>query len=129
MTGSEQQFPSNVRPLNGDPHACPTCGSSITGTCHGCGETWVCSRCHDAPACTGPQETFEPSAFWYCSCRHPNTKVYYADQVAAERAEVERMRTALRRIADTPAEPRPDGTHNYSREALIDIARRALEAS
>jgi hypothetical protein len=20
------------------------------------------------------------SAFWYCNCRHPNTKVYYADE-------------------------------------------------
>ena len=33
---------------------------------------------------------------------------------------------ALARIADMPTEPRPDGTHNYGRASLIQIAREAL---
>lgn len=34
----------------------------------------------------------------------------------------------LQRIADMPTEPRPDGTYNYSREAIIQMARKALDA-
>lgn len=37
-----------------------------------------------------------------------------------------RYASALQRIASMPLEPRADGTHNYCREALIDIARVAL---
>lgn len=33
----------------------------------------------------------------------------------------------LTRIADMPYEPRPDGTYNYDRNALIQMARTALE--
>lgn len=43
-----------------------------------------------------------------------------------ERAEVERMRPVvdrLRRIARIPIAPRPDGTHNYDRAAIIRMAR------
>jgi hypothetical protein len=43
--------------------------------------------------------------------------------------EIERLtryQRALDRIASMPIDPRPDGTYNYSRAALIDIARRAL---
>ncbi len=38
-----------------------------------------------------------PSAFWYCSCRHPKTKVYYAD-------EMDRLRAGLLKIATGGAE-------------------------
>lgn len=41
--------------------------------------------------------------------------------------EVAREREALRRIASMPMQPRPDGTHNYCRAALIGIARAAVE--
>ena len=36
-------------------------------------------------------------------------------------------RAALLRIADMPTEPRSDGSYNYCRNALIDIARRGLD--
>lgn len=34
---------------------------------------------------------------------------------------------SLHRIATMQTEPRPDGTFNYSREAIISIARKALD--
>lgn len=40
--------------------------------------------------------------------------------------EVLALRAVLQRIASMPIDPRPDGTHNYSRAALIEIARDAL---
>ena len=60
--------------------------------------------------------------FWYCSCRHPNTKVYYADECDRLSAELENevkaklayastamarireLESALREIADLPEE-------------------------
>lgn len=36
------------------------------------------------------------SAFWFCGCRHPNTKVYYADTAA----ECAYYRDILQRIAN-----------------------------
>jgi hypothetical protein len=40
-----------------------------------------------------------------------------------------RAAEALRRIADMPTDPRPDGTFNYCRNALVQIARTALGRS
>lgn len=40
--------------------------------------------------------------------------------------ERDRLTRALERIADTNRDPRPDGTYNISREALIQTAARAL---
>ena len=40
--------------------------------------------------------------------------------------EIERLRAVLHRIASMPIEPRPDGTYNYDRAAIIEIAQRAL---
>lgn len=37
------------------------------------------------------------------------------------------LQRALHQIAAMPTKPRADGTFNYSREALIDIARRATK--
>lgn len=42
-------------------------------------------------------------------------------------ARHDRYRDALQWIADRPTDPRPDGTFNYSREAIIAIARDAME--
>jgi hypothetical protein len=41
----------------------------------------------------------------------------------------QRAAEALRRIADMPYEPRADGTYNYDRNALVQIARTALGRS
>jgi hypothetical protein len=42
--------------------------------------------------------------------------------------EANRLRKALERIANTNPHPRPDGTYNISREALIQIAQKALRS-
>ena len=38
------------------------------------------------------------SAFWYCNCRHPHTKVYYADEIDKLQAERDQLRAALKEI-------------------------------
>lgn len=48
------------------------------------------------------------------------------DCITDERA---RYADALHRIATMARTPRPDGTFNYSRAAIIDIAARALAST
>lgn len=67
----------------------------------------------------------------YCAepgCRHPADGYLpaYNNGVADEQTRVAPALDALRRIAGMPLDPRPDGTFNYSRGALIDIAQRGL---
>ena len=46
----------------------------------------------------------------------------------AERDAMRGVVDAARRIESMPTRPRPDGTYNYSRGALIDIAQAAMDA-
>jgi hypothetical protein len=32
-------------------------------------------------------------AFWYCNCRHPGTKVYYADEMEKRQALYDELRS------------------------------------
>lgn len=32
-------------------------------------------------------------AFWYCNCRHPGTKVYYADEMEQQQALYDELRS------------------------------------
>ena len=32
-------------------------------------------------------------AFWYCNCRHPGTKVYYADEMEKQQALYDELRS------------------------------------
>lgn len=61
-----------------------------------------------------------------CARMHFNMKIAEG-LLLQECVENDRLIAAIRRIADIPIDPRPDGTHNMSREALIHIARRALK--
>lgn len=59
-----------------------------------------------------------------------NQRQAYAAMAEADYEELwataHRHTKALERIAGMPTTPRPDGTHNHCREALIDIAQDAL---
>lgn len=61
-----------------------------------------------APATPAPESN--PSAFWYCNCRHPNTKVYYADEIerlTAQLAQYIQANAELAKLIPAPETPAP----------------------
>ncbi len=64
-----------------------------------------------------------PTAYWICNCRHPQTKVWYADAVAdAERRaiEAEANRDEWQREAVTTREARSHETYEAIKDRITD---------
>jgi hypothetical protein len=66
------------------------------------------------------------SAFWYCNCRHPGTKVYYADEIDKARElydELNSMYAEMRSQRDAWKQLYAD-----TRALLADVTTSAKEA-
>lgn len=94
-----------------------------------------CHLCH-APRITGGQQVNDGSFTYECGSvirgagREPEVRVIGARcaRWARElREQVRLLTNALQWIADRPTDPRPDGSYNHCRAAIIDYAREALK--
>lgn len=99
----------------------------------GCGPThWNGCRCHEAEWQAKLDACMDRHALAVQKGEHAAKELEaelddLQEKFTAVSFELAGVREALRWIADRPLVPRPDGTFNHCREALIDYARRALE--